>query len=107
MKLLMSSFLDLKMAALVIEVVVTRERLNRVKLGLYAEAEVPERDVKEILQSTKGEIAFVTQPKLKYPVSIQTIEPAAVTKKDVKPHAKAIIELAEAAMTAHTGFGEK
>ncbi len=26
---------------------------------LYAEAEVPERDVKEILQSAKGEIAFV------------------------------------------------
>jgi len=49
---------------------------------LYAEAEVPERDVKEILKSNKGEIAFVTQPKLKYPVSIQTIEPAAVTKKD-------------------------
>jgi multidrug resistance efflux pump len=49
---------------------------------LYAEAEVPERDVREILQSAKGEIAFVTQPKLKYPVSIQTIEPAAVTKKD-------------------------
>jgi len=49
---------------------------------LYAEAEVPERDVKEILKSNQGEIAFVTQPKLKYPVSIQTIEPAAVTKKD-------------------------
>jgi hypothetical protein len=49
---------------------------------LYAEAEVPERDVKEILKSAQGEIAFVTQPKLKYPVSIQTIEPAAVTKKD-------------------------
>jgi hypothetical protein len=49
---------------------------------LYAEAEIPERDVKEILGSAKGEIAFVTQPKLKYPVTIQTIEPAAVTKKD-------------------------
>lgn len=49
---------------------------------LYAEAEVPERDVREILKSTRGEIAFVTQPKLKYPVSIQTIEPASVTKKD-------------------------
>jgi len=49
---------------------------------LYAEAEIPERDVKEILTSTKGEIAFVTQPKLKYPVTIQTIEPAAVTRKD-------------------------
>ena len=29
---------------------------------------------------------------------------AAITKKDVKPHAKALIELVEAAMAAHTGF---
>jgi len=49
---------------------------------LYAEAEIGERDVKEILGKSKGEIAFVTQPKTKYPVTIQTIEPAAVTKKD-------------------------
>ena len=49
---------------------------------LFAEAEIPERDVKEILGKSKGEIAFVTQPKLKFPVTIQTVEPAAVTKKD-------------------------
>jgi len=49
---------------------------------LYVEAEIPERDVKEIIGKSKGEIAFVTQPKLKYPVTIQTIEPAAVTRKD-------------------------
>jgi hypothetical protein len=49
---------------------------------LYAEAEIGERDVKEILGKTKGEIAFVTQPKMKYPVTIQIVEPAAVTKKD-------------------------
>ena len=49
---------------------------------LYAEAEIPERDVKEVQGSTKGQIAFVTQPKLKYPVSVQMVEPAAVTKKD-------------------------
>lgn len=49
---------------------------------LYAEAEIPERDIQEILGKSHGEIAFVTQPKLKYPVTIQTIEPAAVTKKD-------------------------
>ena len=71
-----------------------RERIaSPVKLGdamfkvaridtLYAEAEIPERDVKEILGKSKGEIAFVTQPKLKFPVTIQTVEPAAVTKKD-------------------------
>jgi hypothetical protein len=33
------------------------------------------------LGKTRGEIAFVTQPKLKFPVTIQTLEPAAVTKK--------------------------
>lgn len=49
---------------------------------LYAEAEMNERDVKEIIGKSKGEIAFVTQPKLKYPVSIQIIEPAAIPKKD-------------------------
>lgn len=49
---------------------------------LYAQAEIPESDVKEIIGRTNGEIAFVTQPKLKFPVTIQTIEPAAVTKKD-------------------------
>ena len=49
---------------------------------LYAEADINESDVQRILGKSKGEIAFVTQPKLKFPVTIQTIEPAAVTKKD-------------------------
>jgi hypothetical protein len=49
---------------------------------LYAEAEIPERDIKEILGRARGEIAFVTQPKLKYPMTVQTLEPAAVTRKD-------------------------
>lgn len=49
---------------------------------LYVEAEIQERDVKEILGHAKGEIAFVTQPKLKYPVTVQTLEPAAVTRKE-------------------------
>jgi hypothetical protein len=49
---------------------------------LYAEAQIPERDVEEVLGKSRGEIAFVTQPKLKYPVSVETVEPAAVTQKD-------------------------
>ncbi len=49
---------------------------------LYAEAEIGERDVQEILGKSKGEIAFVTQPKTKYPVTLQIVQPAAVTKKD-------------------------
>ena len=49
---------------------------------LYVEAEIDERDVHEILGRTTGEIAFVTQPGLKYPVRISRIEPAAMPKKD-------------------------
>jgi hypothetical protein len=50
--------------------------------ALYAQAEISERDVTYIMGKSKGEIAFVTQPKLKYSVTIQTIEPAAVPKND-------------------------
>ncbi len=49
---------------------------------LFAEAEVPERDIQELLGKTKGEIAFVTQPKKKFPVAIEVLHPAAVTKKE-------------------------
>jgi multidrug resistance efflux pump len=49
---------------------------------LYAEADINETDVQHILGSTQGEIAFVSQPRVKYPVTIQAIEPAAVTKKE-------------------------
>lgn len=49
---------------------------------LYAEAEVNERDVHEILSRSSGEIAFVSQPRLKYAVKIVRVEPSAVPKKD-------------------------
>jgi hypothetical protein len=49
---------------------------------LYAEAQIPERDVKEVLASSKGLIAFVTQPKLKFPVTVEMVQPAAVSEKD-------------------------
>jgi multidrug resistance efflux pump len=49
---------------------------------LYVEAEVSERDVHEILSRQDGEIAFVSQPKLKFPVEIEKIEPAAFPKKE-------------------------
>lgn len=70
-----------------------RQRLaSPVKLGealfrlartdaLYVEAEVNERDIHELLDKRVGEIAFVSQPKLKFPVTIKRIEPAAVTKQ--------------------------
>lgn len=50
--------------------------------NLYVEAEISERDAHEILGRTDGEIAFVSQPKLKFPVKILTIEPAAFPKKE-------------------------
>jgi biotin carboxyl carrier protein len=49
---------------------------------LYVEAEVNERDIQEILGKTTGEIAFVTDPRHKYPVHIVAIEPAAVPKNE-------------------------
>jgi hypothetical protein len=53
-------------------------RLDR----FYVEAEVHERDVHEILSKSTGEIAFVSQPKLKYPIRIVKIEPAAIPKTE-------------------------
>ncbi len=53
-------------------------RLDR----LYAEAEIHERDIHELLKDAPGEIAFVSQPKLKYPIHLARVEPAAVPKKD-------------------------
>ncbi len=49
---------------------------------LYAEAEVNERDVHEILATQRGEIAFVSQPKLKFPVRIVKLEPAAFPRTE-------------------------
>jgi hypothetical protein len=48
---------------------------------LYAEAQFNERDVHEILNKTEGELAFVTQPKWKFPVKIIRLEPAAFPKE--------------------------
>jgi hypothetical protein len=50
--------------------------------ALYVEAEVNERDVHEILGQESGEIAFVAQPKQKFPVQLTTVEKAAVPKSD-------------------------
>jgi hypothetical protein len=50
--------------------------------NLYVEAEVNERDVHEILNKRRGELAFVSQPKLKFPVRIMKIEPAAFPRSE-------------------------
>ena len=49
---------------------------------LYVEAEVSERDIHFILDKQNGEIAFVSQPKLKFPIRIERIEPAAFPKTE-------------------------
>lgn len=48
---------------------------------LYAEAEVPERDIHEIKSGMTGQIAFVSQPQLKFPIKLDMLEPAAVPKE--------------------------
>jgi multidrug resistance efflux pump len=50
--------------------------------NLYIEAEIKERDVHEILTKRKGEIAFVSQPKLAFPVHLEKLEPAAFPRTD-------------------------
>lgn len=52
-------------------------RLDR----LYVEAEVPERDVHELSGTDRGEIAFLSQPGLKFPVAGRMLEPAAVPRQ--------------------------
>jgi hypothetical protein len=49
--------------------------------SVYVEAEINQRDIHEIKEGRTGEIAFVTQPKLKFPIRIEKIEPAAFPKE--------------------------
>ena len=48
---------------------------------LFVEAEINERDIHEVLGRTHGEIAFLSQPRHKFPVRIATVEQAAVPKE--------------------------
>jgi hypothetical protein len=49
---------------------------------LYAELKVDERDIHEIAADATGEIAFVSRPKLKFPVKLERIDPVAVTEEE-------------------------
>lgn len=49
---------------------------------LYLEAEVNERDVEYILNSHEGEMAFVSQPKEKFPIHVVQVEQAAVPREN-------------------------
>jgi GAF domain-containing protein len=48
---------------------------------LYVEAEIPERDIHEIQPEATGQIAFISQPQLKYAIRLHRLEPAAVPKE--------------------------
>jgi multidrug resistance efflux pump len=48
---------------------------------LYVEAEVDERDIHELTEAATGQIAFVSQPRLKFPIRVERIEPSAVPRK--------------------------
>lgn len=48
---------------------------------LYVEAEVNERDIHEITAQANGEMAFASQPKLKYPIQVVRIRAAAQPKE--------------------------
>jgi multidrug resistance efflux pump len=48
--------------------------------NLYIEAEIPERDAHEVIGKTEGQIAFVAQPKVKFPIHVTMLEPAASSK---------------------------
>src|SRR5262249_49065804 len=49
--------------------------------GLYVEAEINQRDIHQFKVNTGGQIAFVSQPKLKYDVSVERIFAAAAPKE--------------------------
>lgn len=48
---------------------------------MYVECRVDERDIHEVAGTATGEIAFASQPKLKFPIQVQRIEPVAQTKE--------------------------
>ena len=49
--------------------------------GIFVEAEINQRDVHELKLGSPGEVAFVTQPKLKYKIRVDRIYPAAFPKE--------------------------
>lgn len=49
---------------------------------MYAELEVDERDIHELTVGASGEMAFVSQPKLKFPIKVERIDPVAIAKEE-------------------------
>jgi len=49
---------------------------------MYAELDVNERDIHELVTGASGEMAFVSQPKLKFPIEVERIDPVAQAKEE-------------------------
>lgn len=49
--------------------------------SLFLEVEINQRDVHEFKEGANGQMAFVTQPQLKYPIVVERIYPAAFPKE--------------------------
>ena len=49
---------------------------------MYAELEVSERNIQDLTEGMSGKIAFVSRPNLKFPITVERIDPVAVAKKD-------------------------
>lgn len=50
--------------------------------NMYAELEVSEREIHELSAGISGEMAFVSQPQLKFPIEVERINPVAIAKKE-------------------------
>lgn len=49
--------------------------------NMYAELEVSERNIHELALYASGEMVFVSQPQLKFPIEVERIDPVAIAKK--------------------------
>jgi hypothetical protein len=49
---------------------------------LYMDLDVSERDIQDVVEGAAGEIAFASQPNLKFPIVVERIEPMAVAKEE-------------------------
>ena len=50
--------------------------------NMYAELEVNERDIHELTVEATAEMAFVSQPKFKFPIEVERIDPVAQAKEE-------------------------
>jgi len=49
---------------------------------MFVELDVDEKDIQEVTTAANGEIAFVSQPDLKFPITIERIDPVSITKEE-------------------------